>query len=728
MIQKGRGSVLDESPPPARQLPSPLDNISDTAHSMNIFKNKTAIVVTLGTAVTLLSLFLQSSVPGAFAGVLAGVFISQCSIGFLPRTPSDPLDQAKQELKDERREFERWCDDQTAAFQQQAQRIEERNRDLLERSARFLQFAEYPMAVTQADDSLVQLSEQDRRVNQLLEDEAERVYEKIRNNEYTVNGTVDIDRIRNDAIDLIHRVACVYSPESVNPLLETSFEQVARSASRICLHTLVLLEQLPLEVQKYNINELHGYVRKAVQGYGAYKQIAPWLKTVTRTAYVGRFAAGANPLTLGAWWLATELGRRGAAKVVESVVDRQAVAVLHDMIAVLGVEVANVYGPGYRHRDAAWIYGTELVELISSFPVSRESLSEALKVITQLPLRNEYDRIYLYRCVADNRSSGFGLSDPAVVSRKEREEIARNLEAFFHQYIHGATDDRRRRWQAGVESRLDLKLQFEAMPVSADTNSALESIESLHAFLVTIANVSPGTATSFVESSALMGYVPIDERSPLIKRLEEQAADAQFEPPGLDPSSPLTEIFLNAMSDALATLSDTEDHIEALMLEIAGYFRRSRAEATEMLHRSYLAALESRCTAASSVSQLHGMTARTILRHLNPLELLAAVYSDITVIGMTKPAVDPVLIAIHHADQESLNRILLLETGNEQALWESDQATIAVRQKRIFLDECELKSTAAHNSVSIRIGGSIRGGGYRSYFGPILSIVKSVDF
>lgn len=694
---------------------------------MNIFRNKTAILVTLGTAVTLVSLFLQSSIPGAFAGVLAGVFMSQCSIAFLPRSPSDPVEQAARELKEERRAFERWCEDQTAAFQKQAQRIEERNRDLLERSTRFLQFAEYPAAVASSDESVIQLSEQDRRVNQLLEDEAEKVYEKIRNNEYTVNGTVDIDRIRDDAIDLIHRVACVYAPESVNPLLETSFEQVARSASRICLHTLVLLEQLPLEVQKYNINELHGYVRKAVQGYGAYKQIAPWLKTVTRTAYAGRFVAGANPLTLGAWWLATELGRRGAAKAVENIVDRQAVAVLHDLIAVLGVEVANVYGPGYRHRDAAWIYGTELVELISSFPVSRESLSEALKAITQLPLRNEYDRIYLYRCLAENRSSGFGVSDPAIVSRKEREEIASNLEVFFHQHIHGVTDERRLRWQEGVESRLDLKLRFETTALPTGASAAVESIQSLHAFLVSIANVSPGAATSVIESSALMGFVPINERSPLIRRLEDEAADAQFEPPGLEPSSPLTEAFLNAMSDALATLPDTEDHIEELMIEIAGYFRRSRAEATEMLHRSYLSALEKRCTAASTISQLHGMTARTILRHLKPHELLAAAYSDVTVTGTATSAIDPVLIAIHHAQQESLNRLLLLEPGNEQALWESDPATIAVRQKRIFVDECELKCSAKQNTVSVRIGGSIRGGGYRSYFGPVLAIVKSVD-
>ena len=80
----------------------------------------------------------------------------------------------------------------------------------------------------------------------------------------------------------------------------------------------------------------------------------------------------------GAWWLATELGRHGAQKLVENVVDRQAVGLLHDVITIVGTEVANVYGPGYRQRDAGWVYGTELVELASRFPASRESMTEAL--------------------------------------------------------------------------------------------------------------------------------------------------------------------------------------------------------------------------------------------------------------------------------------------------------------------------------------------------------------
>lgn len=123
---------------------------------------------------------------------------------------------------------------------------------------------------------LQKLSEQDRQVRQLLEAEAERVYEQIRRNAYTVNGKVDLETIRNEGLQLIQKVARIYQPNSQNPLLETSFEQLARAASRACLHVLVLLEQLPVSVQHYNANKLYSYMQKAIASYGVYQKASPW--------------------------------------------------------------------------------------------------------------------------------------------------------------------------------------------------------------------------------------------------------------------------------------------------------------------------------------------------------------------------------------------------------------------------------------------------------------------
>lgn len=73
----------------------------------------------------------------------------------------------------------------------------------------------------------------------------------------------------------------------------------------------MLLEQLPLNVQTYSLGTLYTWVRRAVIGYGVYQKASPWLKYASRGLYAGRLLATASPLSLGAMWAASELGRRG---------------------------------------------------------------------------------------------------------------------------------------------------------------------------------------------------------------------------------------------------------------------------------------------------------------------------------------------------------------------------------------------------------------------------------
>jgi hypothetical protein len=414
------------------------------------------------------------------------------------------------------------------------ERLQERERDLASRFARFHEFLEYPVEDVHAKKSsgeLQKLTEQDRSVRKLLEAEAERVYEKIRRNGYTVKGKVDLETIRIEAMNLIQQVAKIYNPSSQNPLLETSFEQLARAASRICLHVLVLLEQLPVSVQHYNANKLYGYMQKAIISYGVYQKASPWLTYLSRGLYAGRLAAATNPATIGAWWLATELGKRGAQKVIENVVDRQAIATLHDLVTVIGVEVAGIYGTGFRQRDAGWILGAELVELVHCFPMSGESLRNGLRHVTALPLRSEYDRIYLYRCLADHKSAGLQLADPAMLPREEREVIAKHLEAFFTSHIHGATEANLKKWRDGFEQRFDLRLTLDGIRKSrpdSEQNDLQLALHSLASFLQSVAGVSVTGAIHAMADLKTSLRLEDSERSAIIAEVCRATASRGF--------------------------------------------------------------------------------------------------------------------------------------------------------------------------------------------------------
>lgn len=705
--------------------------------SMNMVqKNKALLLITTGSVVLLAAYFLLPADSLQAWLVVVGIAVSQSAVFFIPRPlQGSDLEQVRQELAEERLEFEKWQQMQTAAFEVQSDRIEERSRDLLQRFARWQEFAEYPQQAI-GEPAPHRLTEQDQQVAEILEAEAERVYETIRKSGYVVDGRVDVDRIRHEIFELIQKVAGVYSPNSKNPILETSFEQLARSVSRICLHTLVLMEQLPLEVQRFNINELHRYLQKAVQGYGRYQQIAPWLRTLTRTAYVGRIATSTNPITLGAWWLATEIGRHGTQKLVERVVDRQAIALLHDIIAVIAVEVANVYGPGYRHRDAGWVFATELVELLSRFPLSRDSLQEALRQITTIPLRSEYDRIYLYRCVANHRGPGFRLNDPAGLPREQREDVAHRLEQFYQHWIHGKKPDLESAWREDVESRLDLRLKLQSPSAGETAEAVSASIQSVYSFLRSTAGVSSATAVRALGASDLMHRLPVDRRAEVLGQLSA-SGESDFRPPDLDPDSELAEIYLQSLTACAIREAKPDENVDALLIEAWCYFRRTREEAQAAIDRLRIDQVRSRCAAPpESGKQLTGDFALALVAELHDGEQITFLSAEARFAPSGHPQATGTFAVLQTT---SGRRAILLGGTTAHVVWTSHGLVEIARDKGVFIDDCLVRGgqwletsaadTANDQEVNhdreIRLPGSLRAGGFRREFAAVLALQNS---
>lgn len=625
-------------------------------------------------------------------------------------------------------------------------RLTERERDLVQRCARVQELLDYPTDdVHQGRESadLVRLSEQDNAVRLLLESEAERVYEKIRANGYSKDGNLNVVLIRDEAHELIRRIARIYSPDSKQPLMETSFEQLARAASRICLHVLVLLEQLPLNVQQYNFNSLYGYFRKAVVGYGAFQKAAPWFKGLSRGVYAGRMLSMTNPLSMGAWWLASELGRKGTQKLVENVIDRQAVSILHDLVTVIGVEVACIYGTGFRQRDPAWVLGTELVELVSQFPLSRESLRAGLQAVTSLPLRNEYDRIYLYRCLANHRSAGHQLADSAMLTRAEREAIASQLEQFFGAHIHGVTAEKSSKWRSAAEERLDLRLQLTEAGRTATVShahAADEAAVSVAVFLRSIAGASTDEIIRFLPQSRTWQFVAEPNRTALLDQFRSLSADQRFTPPGLEPTSPVTDAFLCDLACVTVRFCADEPHIEKLVVETGGYFRRTLAESQRTIDAQWLAEFRRHCVDSEIHPELNGPTVQRILKQREGESRIAFAYPEVSLRfgnDETRALTDAWLVGFIETTPRQ-RRLIVSWTDESNAVPWSHAGALAVQRERgLLIDSAaigggQLHGTAAAilgippaQSATLLVSGSLRGGRFRNYFRPLLAFAES---
>ncbi len=615
-------------------------------------------------------------------------------------------------------------------------RLEERERDLASRFARFHEFLEYPLENVHAEKSsgqLQKLSEQDRSVRQLLEAEAERVYEKIRRNGYTVSNKVDVNAIRDETLQLIQRVAKIYNPHSQNPLLETSFDQLARAASRVCLHVLVLLEQLPVSVQHYNANKLYGYMQKAIASYGVYQKASPWFSYLSRGLYAGRLLSASNPATLGAWWLATELGKVGAQKVIENVVDRQAIATLHDLVTVIGVEVAGIYGTGFRQRDAGWILGAELAELIHCFPMSGESLRNGLRQITALPLRSEYDRVYLYRCLADHRSVGLQLADPAMLNREEREAIAKHLETFFTSHIHGATESSLKKWREGFEQRFDLRLTLEGIRTTksdSEQNEQQTALRSLAEFLQSVAGLSVTAAIQALDGLQVSTRIPASERPGMIAAACRAAAGKPFEPPSLDPGAEIMNDFLRDIATCCTITERPNEHVEQLASEVSHYFRRPAQDMPNLLEAAWRSRVKRHSSNPTACDHLSDGVARAFLEMRQDGEILVFCYGDLSrMVGESEEALpNSWLMGLERTDH-SCRRAIVTECGREpRILWESACPLKTTRTRGMFLDDAGiaggqwLESTVANGlKGDLVVSGSLRGGRFRSSFKDLLA-------
>lgn len=278
------------------------------------------------------------------------------------------------------------------------------------------------------DKELNTLLESDRELVALIEKESQLVFERILANRYGKDGGVDTQLIVLDARDFVEKVAQLYRPDSEDILLETEIERIAKGLSSASLHMLLVIDGLPLNIKSYNIGKVYRLIRRGVSYYGTYKAFRPYLEHGLNSVQLARLAMGINPVAVGAAWLAGKLATHGAKAVGERLLQRASLQLLNDFIRVLGFEAAMMYGGGFQHRDANWIFGAALVNLEISRDTDLAGRDAALQSLCSLVLRNEFDRVRLLTHMSKHNRIDISKANPAVVlTESERGNIAREL-------------------------------------------------------------------------------------------------------------------------------------------------------------------------------------------------------------------------------------------------------------------------------------------------------------
>jgi hypothetical protein len=639
-------------------------------------------------------------------------------------------------LASERAQFEELQMAVQEELKQEAGRLGKREQALADRLVTYHEWMEFPQPLdlghTPLDDArLAELAKKDRAMMDLLKAETKILYDHILQNKYLVEGRVSLPAIRDDVVVLVTKVARIYQPTVEQPLLEASLTRVLRALSRASLQMLVVLDELPVDIKHASFSSIYGYVRSAVNTWRMYKSAEPYWPYVNTAWYVGRFALGANPLALGAWWFVGNLSSRGAQAVAQHLINRQALSLLSSVVRVIGYEVAGIYGGNFRHRDANWIYAAELTELISEFPLSRDSLSHALREVGSLELRSEYDRIFLYRCLANGKSARPGrYAAASILNSDERRAVATRLERFLETFIHGKSADRIRRWKAAAEERLGLKLSIASAVSSLSVrDQILDAAASLMSFLVTVKQLEPPEAAQLVETTRIFEQLPKEKRREGLELLINSASYF-FEHPDLDPDGDMADIYLDDLAALHARLPPRAAAIEATLIDVAAYLRRPAKKMQGLIERHYAAMLATRLPRESFPRRIPAAAARAALDLLGeppqhgvflygPAQLewadderSAARFNSLWLLGIDR-------------------RLLLFSAADQpRVIWSGKAGGVHAEPiRQLLATSCRLTGGAwqmpAPHPLAIRLSAGFAGS-YSSYFGPLLSVVGTL--
>ncbi len=525
-----------------------------------------------------------------------------------------------------------------AALQERAEGIHRRQRELARQLMQLHEWAEWPGAgpagpgEERPPDVAEDIGQKDRAVVVLLEKRTQDLFEKIKTNAYGAGGEFQRDRFLEDIVGLVEAVARIYHPDSRRPLLETSIERLLRAVNRISLQLLLLLEGLPLDIPSHNLQTTYETVRKGVRAYGVYRSAAPYLSAARPVYYLGRYAIGAAPMTLGAGWALSELFKKGAKRLSTNMANRYALGLLRDGVRIIGGEAAGVFGGDYRYRDPHWIYGAELTELLAAAPPSAAPFRAALAEINGLSLRNEYDRIFLYRCLAAGQSAlPERFAVPDTLDMAQRADIAARLERFHRRHLRDSGGDLSG-WRRDAEGRLGVRIRWAepAAPATDPTGDAVGGVVSLAGFLAEVKGLEPEDWPPILSGTRMFQALDPTGQSALLRDLEA-APPMIFSYPDLAAGDPRVDEYLADLISLTVRVAPRNEEIDEQALSAAHHFRAMEAAPfRKRLDREYVSFLADCLQPDSPEKRVRPSVARALVCVLTAVEEPRFLYSSVT--------------------------------------------------------------------------------------------------
>jgi hypothetical protein len=348
------------------------------------------------------------------------------------------------------------------AIKREAKRLDSRRAEIEKVLLAYGEWMEFPDfdEIRNVEWATRERSGRDAEVSNLLDREADRVIRKISAGEYWENGQLRTRVILVELLEFVEKIAKIYSPESARPLLETNLEELLKSVNRVSLQVILLLEEIPiLDVKDWNLGQVADKMRQAGKVVKRYEDLQPILGPVRYLWQGSKFLLASNPLVAAGWIAGSRLVGHAGRKIGKRSLDSYLLSMVRQILGIVAWETASIYDRTNRFRDPEFVYGVELAHLVSKFPLTSDSMRGALRELGQLSLRSSYDRIFLYRCVAQHVSpKPDRFAQAELLTEETRRQIGVRLHAFFDKHVEEAREKEIAAWRKGVGKRLGVSI------------------------------------------------------------------------------------------------------------------------------------------------------------------------------------------------------------------------------------------------------------------------------
>ena len=280
------------------------------------------------------------------------------------------------------------------------------------------------------------LNDDERRLAELASRRCERVWEGIRERRYVRSEDGRVADLKGGAIfaevrEIVQEVAGLYHAQSDNAVLEVRTGDIALAVRSAIGDLLHLVSQVPyVDPATWSIRSVVERLEQAQKGLELYRRVSPYQPYLNAASVAARLALGANPITLAAWTVGSQVAWRAGEKVVRSYAETWLKDLLETSVALVYVHVARTYDPRRAYRGAEWAALVEALRIHARVPGADHNRKLLLDRILGAQIPDEFAKMTLLRALAADRAPdprSAPATDLTALRPEERKAVAERL-------------------------------------------------------------------------------------------------------------------------------------------------------------------------------------------------------------------------------------------------------------------------------------------------------------